>query len=252
MDDLEARLRAAVRQQADSLTPNADLPERIHARVAQRRRRQRVMAGALATAAVVLVAFGLVAVIARPSDRETVEVRGDEATTTVHGTERRTTSTAETPTSTTGPATTEAETPPTTTGPTTTTGGDEEEPSGGPEPPEPQETTTTEPLTILAAPDSETPAAGTCATPTGAAVEIVIHPDIPAPRCARVTADQHLQVRNASGQTVTVSFANFSAELAPGATQAHTRPFGEYLQPGVHRVSVSLYGDSGPEIWLQP
>ena len=67
-----------------------------------------------------------------------------------------------------------------------------------------------------------------------------------------VTADQRLQVRNSTGESVTVTFAGSSVVLDDGQTHLYDQPFGDYLAPGVHRVSVSFYGDSGPEVWLKP
>jgi hypothetical protein len=105
---------------------------------------------------------------------------------------------------------------------------------------------------VLVAPGSDTPAAGTCGSAGGSVVEVVLNPDIPSPRCVRVTAAQRLRLRNSTGESVTVTFAGSSTTLASGQTHLYDQAFGDYLAPGVHRVSVSFYGDSGPEIWLQP
>jgi hypothetical protein len=51
---------------------------------------------------------------------------------------------------------------------------------------------------------------------------------------------------------VDITFAGASATVADGGSQAFPRPFGEYLEPGVHVVAVSLYGGSGPEVWFTP
>lgn len=99
-------------------------------------------------------------------------------------------------------------------------------------------------------PDAETPAAGTCGEPTEPVVEVVVNPDIPSPRCVRVTTDQRLQIRNATDQPATVSLAHHSATIAPGETALFDQPFGDYLQPGVHRITMSTYGSSGAEVWL--
>lgn len=258
MDDLETRLRAAVRQRADELEPTPDLPDRIRARVAHRRRQHRLRTGALGTAAAVVVALGLSVAVARPGDDGSVEVGDHRRTTTTSEPERRTTSTTERTTTTTATSSTTVPSGPTGNGGTGGTGGGDG-PSGTAAPPSdqsPDETSPTSTATTappdLEPPDGETPAAGTCSETGGATVEVVLAPDVPWPRCARVTADQRLQVRNDTDETVTVSFASFGAELAPGAAQLFDRPFGEYLQPGVHRVDVSLYGGSGPEIWLVP
>lgn len=116
------------------------------------------------------------------------------------------------------------------------------------------ESSTTAPTstpTTLKPPDADMPTAGTCGTADIEVVEVVVNPDIPSPRCVQVTADQRLQIRNATDQPATVSLAQHSATLAPGETTLFDQPFGEYLEPGVHRVSMSTYGESGAEIWLQ-
>jgi hypothetical protein len=59
-------------------------------------------------------------------------------------------------------------------------------------------------------------------------------------------------VSNAAGETVDVSFGGTSVALAAGDAYTFDQPFGDYLAPGVHRVSASIYGDSGAEIWLKP
>ncbi len=126
------------------------------------------------------------------------------------------------------PVTTETTGPRETTGTTATT-----EPQGGP----------------LKPPDSEQPTAGVC-TP---ADEIVLGPDSPSPPCSLVTPDQRLQVRNDTDQQVMVSLGEFvSATLEPGASGVIGGRFGGYLEPGVHRVTVSPYDPGGPEVWLSP
>jgi hypothetical protein len=281
MDDFERLLRTEVTRRGDELEPSPDLPERIHARVAQRRRQQRLRTGALtgvgATVAVVAVVVGLFVV--RPADTDQTETAGrDDRTTTTQSTQsaqspdRESTTTTDTGTDgaspapdSTDPAAGDGDTDAGDNGDSGGTGGSAEGPgtTDSPGPGEPTETTsppTSGPQpTITDAPvdrkppDSEQPAAGVCAPASGAVVEITLHPDVPAPRCAQVGPDQSLRIRNSSDQQVEVSLAYHAATLAPGAAQSFTQPFGEYLEPGVHRVSVSpLYGGSGPEIWLVP
>ena len=42
------------------------------------------------------------------------------------------------------------------------------------------------------------------------------------------------------------------ATLEPGESVTFDQPFGDYLAPGVHTLAVSLYGGSGPQLWLKP
>jgi hypothetical protein len=262
MADFEELLRSEIARHRDDFTPSEDLTERIHARVAKRRRQRRAMVGAAGAGLAAVVVAGVL--LASPSSDQTVEVADDRD---------RSTTTSMTPPTTDGedttPPTESTEAPPTTGSPDAT---DDmaEEPGGnggagqpgsttaespeGSSPPttEGPRTTTTETGDILVAPGSDTPAAGTCGSAAGSVVEVVLNPDIPSPRCMEVTADQRLQVRNASGETVSVTFAGFSVTLDDGETHLFNQAFGDYLAPGVHRVSASIYGDSGAEIWLPP
>jgi hypothetical protein len=115
-------------------------------------------------------------------------------------------------------------------------------------------TTTTVPASTpstLKPPDADAPAAGTCGTSQDEVVEVTINPDIPSPRCVQVTADQRLRIVNRADQPCDVSLAQFSATLQPGESTDFDMPFGDYLEPGVHRVGMSIYGSSGAEVWLQ-
>lgn len=245
MADFEERLRAAVTERAGEFTPADDLPARIGARVAHRRRQQRLLAGGLAagvTAAALLVGV----LVSRPTtDNHRVETADQRATST--------TTTGSTSTTSSTTSTTDGTTTSSTAGTTGTTTGSPG-PTAAPPPtgtgPSTSTTTTTEP--DRRPPDGDSPAAGTCGQTAGAVAEVTLNPDVPSPRCVQVRPDQSLRVRNATDQPVDVSFGGTSATVAAGAAQAFPRPFGEYLAPGVHRVSTSLYGGSGPEIYLVP
>jgi hypothetical protein len=112
---------------------------------------------------------------------------------------------------------------------------------------------TTAPTATLVPADSEGPAAGACdPQPDSDVVTFTLQPDIPSPRCAQVTADQHLSLTNGTGQSVTVTYAGRTLTIADGATEEINEPFGTYLALGVHVAHVDFYAGSGPEIWLQP
>jgi hypothetical protein len=110
-------------------------------------------------------------------------------------------------------------------------------------------TTTSETLDVLLAPDDGGPA-DTCVAATGSIVEIVLYAEAPSPQCVQVTADQRLRVRNSADKTVTVSLAGLSATIDPGGAYLSDVTFGALLDPGVYQMSVSIYGGSGPDIWL--
>lgn len=258
MDEFERRLRTEVTRRADELQPAGDLPERITARVARRRRQQRLRTGALATGVAVLA---VVAALSRPGGGpDTVETADDHdpavttQTTRPGGTDTTstlrsdTTSTTATSDGTTGTA----DTTDTTAGTTGTTVGTDEPSGTAPTSTVGTSTTTTTTPRQLEPPDSPQPAAGTCGRADSTVVEVTLNPDIPSPRCVQVDPDQSLRVRNNTDQQVDVSFAHHAATLAPGGAQAFAQPFGDYLEPGVHRVDTNLYGGSGPEIWLAP
>lgn len=90
----------------------------------------------------------------------------------------------------------------------------------------------------LATPKSDTPAAGICGGFEGQWVTIAINPDIPDPRCSLILPDQMLEVINHREETLTVSIGHLSAEIPPGGSHRFELPFGEYLLPGVHAISV--------------
>ncbi len=107
----------------------------------------------------------------------------------------------------------------------------------------------TEPVPTLKPPDADYPAAGICADPPeGELVTIAITPGVPDPRCVRARPDQKLQVVNATEQPAQVRLAEFDATLNPGERQVFDKPFGEYLAPGVHFVSISTLGNAA--LWL--
>ncbi len=99
--------------------------------------------------------------------------------------------------------------------------------------------------------DATQPAAGICPRATADPVTITLAVDVPQPRCVAVSSTQRLRLVNDATQ-ITVQFGPFSADLAPGQTVIFDRPFGDYLDPGVHLVTTSTYGGSGPEVWLRP
>ncbi len=101
----------------------------------------------------------------------------------------------------------------------------------------------------LATPYSDQPAAGICAEyPGETVVTVEIMPDIPAPRCLKVTPDQRLKVINRVNATLALKLGNLSASLQPNADYTFDQPFGNLLAPGVHVLEASPY--FGPEIWL--
>jgi hypothetical protein len=243
-----ARLRAAVTGRAHVYAPGGDLPARIRARVRRRRRQDlAVRGGAVAgVLAVVALAAGL-AVAGGSGGGDTLETADPGLTTTTAA------APGDPPAPT--PPSSAAVAPPDTagtseTGATTTTTAEAAETEPPATEPTASSTTTTASDTVPA--DSELPAAAACGLASGAVAEVVVMPDVPSPRCVEVGPVQSLRVRNDSGQAVDVTFAGASATVPDGGTQAFPRPFGEYLEPGVHVVAVSLYGGSGPEVWFTP
>jgi hypothetical protein len=105
VDDLHDRLRAETTRRAQEFSPSADLGDRIGARVRQRRRQRRLLAGALSTAVIAVVAAGVI--LARPSDEDSLRVDDDrQAPTTASTSLGTTTSTEDTSTGTEATSTT--------------------------------------------------------------------------------------------------------------------------------------------------
>jgi hypothetical protein len=105
------------------------------------------------------------------------------------------------------------------------------------------------PLPALATPYADSPAAGICAEAPGEAViSVEIFPDIPSPRCLKVTADQKLQVINRTDSALQLSLGRLEQKLQPQAETVLDAPFGDYLAPGVHILRAEPF--SGPEILL--
>ena len=262
MADFEELLRSEVARRRDDFTPAGDLTDRIHARVTKRRRQRQAVLGAAGAGLAAVVVAGVL--LASPSSHQTVETADDHDASTTTAVTAPTTGgdeTASTTEPTSAPTTTASPDAPGDDGAGSGSAGGDEGPgsttAGSSEGPSPTTTaragtTTTETGDMLLAPDGDTPAAGTCGSFTGTVVEVVLNPDIPSPRCVEVTADQRLQVRNAAGESVTVTFAGSTVALGDGDTHVFDQPFGDYLAPGVHRVTASIYGDSGAEIWLKP
>lgn len=101
----------------------------------------------------------------------------------------------------------------------------------------------------LATPYSDQPAAGVCAEyPGETVVTVEIMPDIPAPRCLKVTPDQRLKVINRANAALALKLGSQTASLQPNTDYTFDQPFGSLLAPGVHVLEASPY--FGPEIWL--
>lgn len=100
--------------------------------------------------------------------------------------------------------------------------------------------------------------AGACPHAIGAYAVIEINPDTPAPRCEAVSAWQQLEIVNNTdgfglkGKQVTVRWADYpSVTIQPRHSVVFVGQFGTYLQGGDHGPAISLYGGSGPEIYLR-
>jgi hypothetical protein len=101
----------------------------------------------------------------------------------------------------------------------------------------------------LATPYADQPAAGICAEAPGELVVTVeIMPDIPSPRCLKVTPDQRLRVVNRTDAALALKLGSVQASLQPNGETTFEQPFGKLLAPGVHVLDASPY--FGPEIVL--
>jgi peptidoglycan hydrolase-like protein with peptidoglycan-binding domain len=91
------------------------------------------------------------------------------------------------------------------------------------------------------------PAPGICPADNGSKVDIVLHADVPEPRCVRVTDLQWLRVTN-DGPATHVTFGAWNADLAAGATATSPLPIGAYARSGTVTVQVGRFGGSGPQV----
>ncbi len=104
------------------------------------------------------------------------------------------------------------------------------------------------PQASLVPAEADAPAAGICAEAQGEWAAVEIWPDIPSPRCLKVTSQQRLKVANRTDAAVQVQLGPHTLQVPAGAEGSLDVPFGTFLAPGVHRVSADPY--SGPEVWL--
>ncbi len=133
----------------------------------------------------------------------------------------------------------------------TTPAGDAAQPTGiSPTSQTPEAATQGElPMPALATPYADSPAAGICAEAPGEAViSVEIFPDIPSPRCLKVSADQKLRVVNRTDSALQLSLGRLEQTLQPQAETVLDAPFADYLAPGVHILRAEPF--SGPEILL--
>jgi hypothetical protein len=84
----------------------------------------------------------------------------------------------------------------------------------------------------------------------GELVTLEISPDVPSPRCARVTADQRLEVVNRTQVVIVVKIAGYEAQLEPGGAYRIEAAIGSYLEAGVHWLKIQDHAANAPELWL--
>ena len=82
----------------------------------------------------------------------------------------------------------------------------------------------------------------------GSFVSLSVSPDMPDPRCVKVTPGQVLSVTNRTDSPLMLKLAWYDFQLDVDETVDLNVPLGAYLTPGVHRLELD-HG-SGPEIWL--
>ncbi len=94
------------------------------------------------------------------------------------------------------------------------------------------------------------PAAGVCPARDDSIVEIVLHVDVPAPRCVAVTGLQWVRIVN-DGPATGITFGTWHVELDAGAVTTTPLPVGAYAQPGPSTFAVDRFGGSGPEVLVR-
>jgi peptidoglycan hydrolase-like protein with peptidoglycan-binding domain len=91
------------------------------------------------------------------------------------------------------------------------------------------------------------PAAGICPADQATTVDIVLHADVPAPRCVRVTDQQRLRITN-DGPPTQLGFGTWQTDVAAGGTATSPAPIGAYATSGTVTIRVGRYGGSGPQV----
>lgn len=107
--------------------------------------------------------------------------------------------------------------------------------------------------------EADRPAAGVCDKQNPIVVVLIIREDVPMPRCAKVRPDQKIRVVNGTEEKMRIGFKDVSPlvlaprtiELTPQAGYTFRIPVNQYLEPGIHHLSVSSRLSS-PEIWVLP
>jgi hypothetical protein len=103
----------------------------------------------------------------------------------------------------------------------------------------------------LEPPDASEPAAGICEGPSkGPVATIQLNVDTASPRCLQVLPTQRLQIANRFGESVSVTVAGATFELADNDTRLVSAELGQIWEPGVHLVKTSAYAGGNLEVVL--
>jgi Flp pilus assembly protein TadG len=103
---------------------------------------------------------------------------------------------------------------------------------------------------VKAPADAQAPAASSCAPQSGTAV-IRLDQGVPSPRCVTVNAHQIIRISNPNDFDVVVTLGAQQYTIKADEAMTLNGFAGDYLEPGVHILHSSIYGDSGAEIWLK-
>ena len=104
------------------------------------------------------------------------------------------------------------------------------------------------PLSPIETPVAQEPAAGICVDLVGEWAVVRVDPDVPAPRCVRVTSDQRLRVINSTDGMVEVRIGHHEATVPPAGQYDSEISFGEHLLPGVYVLEIQPC--CGMQIWV--
>lgn len=101
----------------------------------------------------------------------------------------------------------------------------------------------------LKPPDSDTPAAGICASATGDPATVILGSDASgmplAGRCMVIDPAQRIKLLNQSPNPLNMNFAGYQIDLSVGGEILLDKPVGQYLALGVHLLPI------GPELWVK-
>ena len=106
-------------------------------------------------------------------------------------------------------------------------------------------------LTTSIPADYQIPTNSTCSFSVAKNIFIALNIDTPSPKCSKIFSNQGLVLTNTTNKNVNLDFANINVQILPNNSYIFSEILLSSLAPGVHVITTSLYGEVGPELWVQ-